>query len=139
MFPEKVRNTLGHRDLSKIGSWNTTRAFQTLTKWKSDNLGSQQFFFFFFLLLSSPQKSGHSHRKWSTNTQWMPQLALFYWFTFKEIMPFVSNSVSSNLYHSIVFLYFSALFTEEGFLILLTYYSLELCIWLGIAFPFSLM
>ena len=42
----------------------------------------------------------------------------------------------SNIYHSIVFLYFFALFTEEGF-IFSPYYSLELCIQLGISFPFS--
>ena len=42
----------------------------------------------------------------------------------------------SSLSHSIVFLYFSALITEEGFLIS-PCYSLELCIWMGIFFLFS--
>ena len=41
-----------------------------------------------------------------------------------------------SLSHSIVFLYFSALITEEGFLISLCY-SLELCIQMGISFLFS--
>ena len=40
-------------------------------------------------------------------------------------------------YHSVVFLYSFALFTEEGLLIPL-YCYLELCIQLGISFPFSL-
>ena len=43
----------------------------------------------------------------------------------------------SSLSHSIVFLYFSALITEEGFLIF-PCYSLELCIHMGIIFPFLL-
>ena len=42
----------------------------------------------------------------------------------------------SGLSHSIVFLYFSALITEEGFLIS-PCYSLELCIQMGISFFFS--
>ena len=42
----------------------------------------------------------------------------------------------SSLSHSIVFLYFFALITEEGFLIS-PYYSLELCIQMGISFLFS--
>ena len=41
----------------------------------------------------------------------------------------------SSLSHSIVYLYFFALITEEGFLISPSY-SLELCIQMGI-FPFS--
>src|SRR5574341_573067 len=43
----------------------------------------------------------------------------------------------SSLSHSIVFLYFFALITEEGFLIA-PYYSLELCIQMGKSFLFSL-
>ena len=43
----------------------------------------------------------------------------------------------SSFSHSIVFLYFFALFTEEGFLIS-PCYSLELCIQMGISFIFSL-
>ena len=43
----------------------------------------------------------------------------------------------SSLSHSIVFLYFFALITEEGFLIS-PCYSLELCIQMGISFPFLL-
>ena len=43
----------------------------------------------------------------------------------------------SSLSHSIVFLYFFALITEEGFLIS-PCYSLELCIQMGISFLFSL-
>ena len=43
----------------------------------------------------------------------------------------------SSLSHSIVFLYFLALITEEGFLIS-PCYSLELCIQMGISFLFSL-
>ena len=43
----------------------------------------------------------------------------------------------SSLSHSIVFLYFFALFTEEGFLIS-PCYSLELCIQLSMCFPFSI-
>ena len=42
----------------------------------------------------------------------------------------------SSFSHSIVFLYFVALITEEGFLIS-PYYSLELCIQMGISFIFS--
>ena len=42
----------------------------------------------------------------------------------------------SSLSHSIVFLYFFALITEEGFLIS-PCYSLELCIQIGISFFFS--
>ena len=42
----------------------------------------------------------------------------------------------SSLSHSIVFLYFCAMITEEGFLISLSY-SLELCIQMGISFLFS--
>ena len=42
----------------------------------------------------------------------------------------------SSLSHSTVFLYFFALTTEEGFLIS-PYYSLELCIQMGISFFFS--
>ena len=42
----------------------------------------------------------------------------------------------SSLSHSIVFLYFFALITEEGFLIS-PCYSLELCIWMSIFFLFS--
>ena len=42
----------------------------------------------------------------------------------------------SSLSHSTVFLYFFALITEEGFLIS-PYYSLELCIQMGIFFLFS--
>ena len=42
----------------------------------------------------------------------------------------------SNLSHSIVFLYFFALITEEGFIS--PWYSLELCIQMGIIFPFLL-
>ena len=43
----------------------------------------------------------------------------------------------SSLSHSIVFIYFFALITEEGFLIS-PCYSLELCIPVGISFLFSL-
>ena len=42
----------------------------------------------------------------------------------------------SHLSHSIVFLYFFALITEEGFLIS-PCYSLELCVQMGISFLFS--
>ena len=42
----------------------------------------------------------------------------------------------SSLSHSIVFLYFFALITEEGFLTS-PHYSLELCIQIGISFLFS--
>ena len=42
----------------------------------------------------------------------------------------------SSLSHSVVFLYFFALITEEGFLIS-PYYSLELCFQMGISFLFS--
>ena len=42
----------------------------------------------------------------------------------------------SGLSHSIVFLYFFALITEEGFLISPSY-SLELCIQMGISFLFA--
>ena len=44
---------------------------------------------------------------------------------------------SSILFHSIVFLYFFGLITEEGFLIS-PCYSLKLCIQMGISFLFSL-
>ena len=43
----------------------------------------------------------------------------------------------SSLSHSIVFLHFFALIIEEGFLIS-PYYSLELCIQMGISFIFPL-
>ena len=43
---------------------------------------------------------------------------------------------TSSLLHSVVFLYFFALITEEGFLIS-SCYSLELCIQVGISFLFS--
>ena len=42
----------------------------------------------------------------------------------------------SSLSHSIVFLYFFALISEEGFLIS-PCYSLELCVQMGISFLFS--
>ena len=42
----------------------------------------------------------------------------------------------SSLFHSVVFLYFFALITEEGFLIS-PWYSLELCIQMGVSFLFS--
>ena len=42
----------------------------------------------------------------------------------------------ASLSHSSVFLYFFALIAEEGFLIA-PYYSLELCIQMGIPFLFS--
>ena len=42
----------------------------------------------------------------------------------------------SNLSHTILFLYFFAMITEEGFLVS-PWYSLELCIQLGISFLFS--
>ena len=42
----------------------------------------------------------------------------------------------SSLSHSIVFLYFFALITEEGFLISSCYCS-EICIQMGVSFPFS--
>ena len=42
----------------------------------------------------------------------------------------------SSLFHFIIFLYFFALITEEGFLIS-PWYSLEFCIQLGISFLFS--
>ena len=44
----------------------------------------------------------------------------------------------SSLSHSIVFLYFFALITEEGFLISMCY-SLELCIQMGISFLLSFL
>ena len=53
-------------------------------------------------------------------------------------VPLVSHFLEeiSSLSHSIVFLYFFALITEEGFLIS-PYYSLELCIQMDISFLFS--
>ena len=42
----------------------------------------------------------------------------------------------SSLSHSVVFLYFFALISEEGFLIS-PCYSLELCVQMGISFLFS--
>ena len=50
----------------------------------------------------------------------------------------ISNCLEENsrLSHSIVFLYFFALIAEEGFLIS-PWYSLELCIQMGISFLFS--
>ena len=44
----------------------------------------------------------------------------------------------SSLSHSVVFFYFFALITEDGFLIS-SCYSLELCIQMLISFPFSLV
>ena len=51
----------------------------------------------------------------------------------------VSNFLEeiSSLSHSIVFLYFFELITEVGFLIS-PFYSLELCIQMGISFHFCL-
>ena len=51
----------------------------------------------------------------------------------------ISNflEVIAGLFHSIAFLYFFALFSKECLLIS-PCYSLELCIRLGISFPFSL-
>ena len=53
-------------------------------------------------------------------------------------VPLVSNFLEdiSSLSHSVVFLYFFALITEEGFLIS-PGYSLEICIQMGISFLFS--
>ena len=53
-------------------------------------------------------------------------------------VPLISNFLEeiSSLPHSIVFLYFFALITEEGFLIS-PCYSLELCIQAGVSFLFS--
>ena len=51
-------------------------------------------------------------------------------------MPLPSPEEISSLSHSIVFLYFFALITEEGFLIS-SCYSLELCIQMLISFLFS--
>ena len=50
----------------------------------------------------------------------------------------ISNFIEeiSSLSHSVVFLYFFALITEEGFVIS-SCYSLELCIQMGISFLFS--
>ena len=50
----------------------------------------------------------------------------------------ISNCLEeiSSLSHSVVFLYFFALITEEGFLIS-PCYSLELCLQMGIFFLFS--
>ena len=58
---------------------------------------------------------------------------------FARNVPLVSNFLEeiSSLSHSIVFLYFFALTTEEGFLIS-PCYSLELCIQMGISFLFLL-
>ena len=55
-----------------------------------------------------------------------------------DMFPSISNFLEEifNLSHSIVFLYFLALITEEGFLIS-PCYSLELCIQMGISFLFS--
>ena len=51
-------------------------------------------------------------------------------------VPLPSPKEISSLSQSIVFLYFFALITEEGFLISLCY-SLVLCIQMGIIFLFS--
>ena len=55
-----------------------------------------------------------------------------------EIFPYISNFLEeiSSLSHSNVFLYFFALNIEEGFLIS-PFYSLELCIQMGISFLLS--
>ena len=55
-------------------------------------------------------------------------------------VPLVSNFLEeiSSLSHSVVFLYFFALITEEVFLVS-SCYSLELCIQMGISFLFSLL
>ena len=65
------------------------------------------------------------------------------YFYLTELVPiflklFISNFLEeiSSLSHSVVFLYFFALITEEGFLISLCY-SLELCIQMGVSFLFS--
>ena len=51
----------------------------------------------------------------------------------------ISNFIEiiSNFSPSVVFFYFFVLFIEEG-LLDSPYYSLELCIYLGVPFPFSL-
>ena len=51
-------------------------------------------------------------------------------------LPFSSLEEICSLFHSIIFLYFFALITEEGFLIF-PCYSLEFCIQMGISFLFS--
>ena len=51
-------------------------------------------------------------------------------------MPLPSPEGISSFPHSVVFLYFLSLITEEGFLIS-PCYSLELCIQMGISFLFS--
>ena len=51
------------------------------------------------------------------------------------LIPFNFPEEISSLSHSIVFFYFFALFTSEGFLIS-PYYSLELCIQMAISFLF---
>ena len=58
---------------------------------------------------------------------------VFAWFV--PLIPDFPEEISS-LSHSVVFLYFFALITEEGFLIS-PCYSLELCIQMGISFLFS--
>ena len=54
------------------------------------------------------------------------------------MFPCISNFLEeiSSLSHSIAFLYFFALITQEGFLVF-PCYSLELCIQMGISFLFS--
>ena len=51
-------------------------------------------------------------------------------------LPLPSPEVISSLSHSIIFLYFFALISEEGFLIC-PCFSLELCIQMGMSFFFS--
>ena len=65
-------------------------------------------------------------------------ISLSFFFCMKSSLG-ISNFLEeiSCLSHSVVFLYFFALITEEGFLIS-PCYSLELCIQMGISFLFSL-
>ena len=58
--------------------------------------------------------------------------------SFHEMFPGISNFLQeiSSLPHSVVFLYFFLLITEEGFLFS-PCHSLEFCIQMGISFPFS--
>ena len=88
-----------------------------------------------FFLYSSSVYSCHLFLISSTSVRCIPFLS-FIESIFAWNVPLVSLEEISSLSHSIVFLYFFALITEEGLLIS-PCYSSELCIQMGISFLFS--
>ena len=95
-------------------------------------------FFFFFFLYSSSVHSCHLFLISSASVRSIPFLFFYCAHLCMKYSLGISNfiEVISSPSHSVVFLYFFALITEEGFFIS-PCYSLELCIQMGIFFLFS--